>query len=55
MKIELTAVFKTYDVKSGRRDVDPRGRFRGEWVKLCPQINSTANQKNAGIISNKYK
>ena len=24
---------KTDDVTKGRKDVDPHGRFRGEWVK----------------------
>ena len=25
---------KTDDVTKGRKDVDPHGRFRGEWVKM---------------------
>ena len=30
----LFLTLKTDDVTKGRKDVDPHGRFRGEWVKM---------------------
>ena len=35
----MALTVKTDDVTRGRKDVDPHGRFRGEWVKL--QMNLT--------------
>ena len=29
----MSLTLKTDDVTKGRKDVDPHGRFRGEWVK----------------------
>ena len=29
----MSLTVKTDDVTKGRKDVDPHGRFRGEWVK----------------------
>ena len=29
---KLSLTVKTDDVTKGRKDVDPHGRFRGEWV-----------------------
>ena len=30
----MSLTVKTDDVTKGRKDVDPHGRFRGEWVKF---------------------
>ena len=30
----MSLTVKTDDVTKGRKDVDPHGRFRGEWVKV---------------------
>ena len=34
----MSLTVKTDDITSGRRDVDPHGRLRGEWVKRWLQV-----------------
>ena len=34
MRRKLSLTVKTDDVTKGRKDLDPHGRFRGEWVKV---------------------
>ena len=39
----MSLAVKTDDVISGRRDLDPHGRFRGEWVKsFIPRLKANS-------------
>ena len=35
MRRKLSLTVKTDDVTKGRKDLDPHGRFRGEWVNIA--------------------
>ena len=39
-KLVLSLTIKTDDVTKGRKDLDPHGRFRGEWVN---RLNTSRN------------
>ena len=41
----MSLTVKTDDVTKGRKDVDPHGRFRGEWVKIPMTSYFPANYK----------
>ena len=45
----MSLTVKTDDVTKGRKDLDPHGRFRGEWVKQFGCLSAFL-EKNLSLL-----